>query len=76
MLPTPRTDQLVYPNGCLATSILEHARIPERETIQYEAELKRLIELSLELVWELQHLCKKPIHLKQEKELLALQEAK
>lgn len=38
------------------------------------AERKRLIELALELVWELQHLCKKPIHAEQEKELQALRD--
>jgi len=69
MIPTPRTDQLVSPNGCLATSILEHARILERETIQLQADRKHLIELGLELVWELIHLTGKPIHLEHERKL-------
>jgi hypothetical protein len=28
---TPRTDALIFPNGCLSTHLLEHARQLERE---------------------------------------------
>lgn len=35
---TPRTDALIYPNGLLATNLLEHARELERELIKVTKE--------------------------------------
>ena len=41
--PTPRTDALVFPNGCYSGHLLEHARCLERENIK----LRKLIESML-----------------------------
>ena len=41
--PTPRTDALVFPNGCFSGNLLEHARCLERENIK----LRSLIESML-----------------------------
>ena len=41
--PTPRTDALVFPNGCYSGHLLEHARCLERENIK----LRSLIESML-----------------------------
>ena len=41
--PTPRTDALLFPDGCYSGHLLEHARCLERENIK----LRSLIELML-----------------------------
>lgn len=41
--PTPRTDALLFPDGCLSGHLLEHARCLERENIK----LRSLIESML-----------------------------
>ena len=39
---TPRTDALVFPNGCYSGHLLEHARCLERENIKLRVLIKSM----------------------------------
>jgi len=41
--PTPRTDALVFPNGCMSGNLLEHARCLERENIKLRALIESML---------------------------------
>jgi len=41
--PTPRTDALVFPNGCYSGHLLEHARCLERENIKLRVLIKSML---------------------------------